>query len=168
MRGAFREFLGSLRIAEVGVSKGENAKTMMENLPLAKFFLIDSYDIFNPTFQFKEEEKIKVFNLDERERFINQAKLNVADSGGIRCEWIIEDSVEAAKNFPDGYFHFVYLDAEHDYSSVKKDIEAWWPKVKEGWILGGHDYGEDVEKAVREKFTCEINKGYASDWWVIK
>jgi len=35
---------------------------------------------------------------------------------------------------------FVYIDADHSYKSVKEDINAWAPKVREGGIVAGHDY----------------------------
>ena len=57
---------------------------------------------------------------------------------------IIRDfSVEGSKRFEDGFFDFVYLDAAHDYESVVDDLAAWWPKVKSGGILSGHDYFPD-------------------------
>jgi hypothetical protein len=40
----------------------------------------------------------------------------------------------------DGELDFVYLDADHTYEAVKADIAAWWPKVRVGGTLGGHDY----------------------------
>lgn len=43
-------------------------------------------------------------------------------------------------DFEDGWFDYVYIDSDHTYEAVKKDIELWWPKVKEGGILAGHDY----------------------------
>jgi len=49
-------------------------------------------------------------------------------------------SWEVADDFPDWMFDLVYIDAAHDYESVKKDIEAWWPKVGPGRVLAGHDY----------------------------
>jgi len=59
-------------------------------------------------------------------------------------------SPEAAEKFKDGEFDIVYIDAEHDYESVKKDIEAWRPKAKH--ILAGHDYHSfpDVQRAVKD------------------
>lgn len=49
-------------------------------------------------------------------------------------------SDEAAKNFPDEYFDLIYIDADHSYEGVKKDLEAWWPKVKKGRFFTGDDY----------------------------
>ena len=38
--------------------------------------------------------------------------------------------------------------------SVKKDINAWFPKIKKGGVIAGHDYTwcADVQKAVNEFF----------------
>mmetsp|Transcript_23456 Transcript_23456/g.33580 ORF Transcript_23456/g.33580 Transcript_23456/m.33580 type:complete len:249 (+) Transcript_23456:53-799(+) len=47
---------------------------------------------------------------------------------------------ECVNNYPDGYFDFIYVDARHDYKGVRMDIEMWWPKLKEGGIMAGHDY----------------------------
>lgn len=48
---------------------------------------------------------------------------------------------------------FVFIDASHDYESVKKDLKAWTPLVKEGGVICGHDINiEGVRNAVKEKF----------------
>lgn len=49
-------------------------------------------------------------------------------------------SVDAAKDFEDESLDFVYIDGLHDYESASADIKAWYPKVKKGGILSGHDY----------------------------
>ena len=53
---------------------------------------------------------------------------------------IVADSTKAAKMFQDYSLDFVFIDAAHDYVSIKRDIAIWWPKVKVGGILAGHDY----------------------------
>jgi hypothetical protein len=49
-------------------------------------------------------------------------------------------SITAATLFRDGSLDVVYIDARHDYSSVLADLEAWWPKVRIGGLLAGHDF----------------------------
>ena len=78
---------------------------------------------------------------------------NVLDCGfGDKITLIISDSVSASRLFSDGSLEWVHLDAQHDYASVKADIEAWLPKVKAGGWLSGDDYNEqkwpEVVKAV--------------------
>lgn len=65
-------------------------------------------------------------------------------------------SVEAAIQCSDRTFDFVFIDAAHDYDNVIADIRAWWPKVKVGGWIGGHDYSADwpgVVRAVSEFFV---------------
>jgi cephalosporin hydroxylase len=68
-------------------------------------------------------------------------------------------STEAAKLYADGSLDFVFIDAAHEYESVKEDIEAWYPKVKPGGYIGGHDYvvGKyGVYRAVDERFEKDF------------
>lgn len=50
-------------------------------------------------------------------------------------------SDRAATLFPDKSLTCVFLDARHDYESVKSDIQTWLPKIKPGGIIGGDDIG---------------------------
>ena len=63
-------------------------------------------------------------------------------------------TAEAPKNLVDVNFDVVFIDASHDYASVRADILAWFFKVKKGGYIAGHDYGVGMEyhvnKAVNE------------------
>ena len=48
-------------------------------------------------------------------------------------------SFEAAIRFDRESLDFVYLDGNHYPAEVWKDLATWWPKVKPGGILAGHD-----------------------------
>ena len=73
-----------------------------------------------------------------------------------KCFVLVMPSIIAAELFPDEYFDFIYIDADHNYDAVKSDLEAWWPKLKRGGLFCGHDYhmygqiNTDVKKAVDE------------------
>jgi len=69
---------------------------------------------------------------------------------GRNISCVQSDSLAAAATYPDRAFDIVFIDAEHDYDSVRNDIQAWRPKAK--YLLAGHDYGvfPGVKKAVEE------------------
>ncbi len=52
---------------------------------------------------------------------------------------IPKSSIETSLDFPDNYFDFIFIDADHRYSQIKQDLIAWYPKLKKGGIFSGHD-----------------------------
>lgn len=66
-------------------------------------------------------------------------------------------SVEAAGIFTPKVIDFLFLDASHDYQSVRDDIHAWRPKIKPGGVMAGHDWwNKGVRHAVEHSFTNEM------------
>lgn len=62
-------------------------------------------------------------------------------------------SDKAASIFPDEYFSFIFVDAGHEYDHVIKDLNAWFPKLKQNGVIAGHDFDTpSVNKAVRDFF----------------
>lgn len=83
----------------------------------------------------KWQGTLKCVDIWDDEEVYKKAKENLGEERMIR-----KTSVEAAKEFADGSLDFVYIDAAHDYESVKEDLEAWYPKVRAGGVVSGHDY----------------------------
>ena len=59
-------------------------------------------------------------------------------------------SADAAADVEDGSLDFVFIDACHSFEAVVEDLAAWWPKLKPGGLMAGHDYTnfEGVRRAV--------------------
>jgi hypothetical protein len=74
------------------------------------------------------------------------------------------DSISAAQDFDDASLDGVFIDAAHDYDSVKADIEAWRNKVKPGGFFGGHDVDADgVHRALAD---CGIKYAVHGRCWI--
>ena len=56
---------------------------------------------------------------------------------------------DAVDLFDDLSLDFVYVDGEHSYEAVSKDISDWWPKISPGGVLAGHDYNDDNPGSIR-------------------
>ena len=55
----------------------------------------------------------------------------------------------------------LYVDGGHSYDAVKRDIEAWVPKVKPGGIIAFHDYLEDPPPNNPSEAKPAIDEGMA-------
>ena len=98
-----------------------------------KNIIYDATDCFDVTTEFGEEGK----------HIYNEAKYNLKsliEKGIINL--IKGYSEDVSKNYEDESISFCFIDAAHDYDSVKNDILTWLPKVKVGGVLAGHDYDE--------------------------
>jgi predicted O-methyltransferase YrrM len=78
-------------------------------------------------------------------------------------------SVEAAERFADGSLDFVFVDASHDFVNVFADVRAWYPKVKPGGVIAGHDIGwGGLLAAVQQRVPARSIKERVTSWWFRK
>ena len=129
-RGSFLSYLieenNCKAIAEVGVKFGRTTFYLLDNHPDIIIYSIDN-DIS------------KFYNNDVKIKY------------GNRLIPIQGNSYLVAKEIPDNSLDLVFIDADHSYGAVKKDIIAYAPKLKEGGLLTGHDIDyPGVNKAVNE------------------
>lgn len=78
-----------------------------------------------------------------------------------------DDALPALPNEVD----FVWIDGDHSEEQVKRDIVNYWPLVKIGGMIGGHDYTAGnlgVKNAVDGIFRNAVNLGDDLTWWVWK
>ena len=162
MRNSFIEHFKSVRAVEIGVRFGDNAREMLDAVPHFRLYLVDSYDVNNST----NQSGGKAMSDEDRAKLISDVKERFAAYGD-RAKLMVMDSAQASRKFPDKYFDYVYIDAQHEEANVLNDIRLWWPKLKDGGTFGGHDLSaEGVKKAVIGFFDDYHSAG--EDWWVFK
>ncbi len=70
--------------------------------------------------------------------------------------------------FEDNSLDFVFVDGDHSYEGVMRDLKGWFPKLKTNGIMAGHDYNEPscgVKKAVDEFFAMGA-QNYVGNCWI--
>jgi hypothetical protein len=121
--------------AEIGVKTGRYSDQLLSNWRGSELISIDPWLSADP------EEYVDRSNVSQEEfdRLYHETRDRLAPYGSRSTIWRTT-SVEAARKVPDRSLDFVYIDARHDYESVKEDVAAWCSKVRPGGILAGHDY----------------------------
>jgi len=113
-------------MAEVGVRDGRTTFYLLDNIPNLTIYAIDL--------------SIRGFyNAEVKAKY------------GNRLVPIEATSEQAADRLADGSLDLVFIDANHSYAFVKKDIQKYTPKLKPTGLLTGHDIDyPGVNKAVNE------------------
>jgi len=78
------------------------------------------------------------------------------------------DSVEMSKQVDNKDISMVYLDGDHSYTGVMRDLNAWYQKVVPGGIVAFHDYLNVTDYGVKqaaEEFC--IANGYTIDELIV-
>lgn len=136
--------------AEIGVKEGRFITHLLTVFPDLKMYAVDPWEN-----QPNHNEDYIGWNWNTIYNEYQQRTKKMRD----RVIELREFSETAASKVPDKSLDFVFIDAQHDYYSVKKDIELWEPKVKPGGLLCGHDYEPNfpgVIQAVDEVFNAKI------------
>lgn len=140
---------------EIGTWKGQSSAFLaVEIINSGKDIKLDCIDNFTGSII----EPGQMYDQDNIEgRLLEVFKNNMKPVEG-KYTAIQGDSTESASLYEDESLDFVFIDASHDYESFKKDLFAWFPKVKVGGLLAGHDYADPypgIVKAVTDHLANE-------------
>lgn len=130
-----------------------------------QIYCVDNWDGLDLEYMAKTKErhnKNSIFEIFQQG--ISDCQLGDLIIPIISCSW------EAASKFDDGSCDFIFIDADHSYESVVKDIIAWYPKLKISGTLAGHDIAsEDIQRACSDslsQFGKSWNR-YGSCWIMV-
>lgn len=129
---------------EIGSDHGWTTEYLLKSVPDLFVHTIDPYSSYidwdgTPSSEFAREQA---------HRNLIEATKDFPD----RTKHHLLTSDDAAKEFEDESMDFIFVDGIHTYEQVHKDCANYWPKVKKGGLLCGHDYNavEGVKRAVDE------------------
>lgn len=121
------------RVVEVGVWQGQSTAALaVEILNSGKAIRLDVVDHFKGSPELTGEP----LAADTQRAAFDQHVASVRHA--IR-EVHALPSRDAARLYADGSLDFVFLDGGHDVVTLTSDLTTWWPKLKPGGILAGHD-----------------------------
>jgi predicted O-methyltransferase YrrM len=150
-------------ILEIGVAYGYHADFVCTLLPSINYIGVDPYQAnYDPNDIFCSDVQ-KLFDDQDTQNAMNRlfkvvsSNLNKYDG---RARLIREKSWVAAEQFQDGVFDLVYIDGDHTYEGVVKDLAAWFPKVRKGGMICGDDIGWLGVRQAVDEFFIKLKKEY--------
>lgn len=150
----FKSFEKNLVIAEIGIFKGEFSKFIFNNLFPKKLILVD---IFEGYVSSGDKDGINISGTNMEDEYL---RLNDYFKDNENVFLVKERSENFIPTLEDNSLDLIYLDADHEYSSVKNELTLSFPKIKDGGYICGHDYTsprfEGLVRAVNE-FSKEMD-----------
>ena len=126
---------------EIGTHSGDFANFILENSTNSILYCIDpyiSYDSYDDA-----------INSVTGDKLYNETYNKLTEKYNERIKFIRKFSEEAFCDIPDE-IDFLYIDGNHRYTYVYKDLELYYPKVKKnGYIIG--DDAVDTDDYIRNE-----------------
>jgi hypothetical protein len=149
---------------EIGVAGGHSALRFLE-YGVAFLWLVDPWKAYP---EYLESNPTEGYY----DRVYKEAMDRLSPHAGKHAH-LRMTSAEAREYIP-GPVDFVWVDGNHRYEFVKADLEAYWPLIREGGVLCGHDYTDNdttcqVARAVNEFAAAnDLPLELAPPSWVIR
>lgn len=146
LRSALMNLRGqsTLRGVEIGLATGYHAEDILEELDMESLFLVD------PFLPYMDHDDAEM-----QEWFLAAAKRIWRFREYEDFSFMFMTSEDAASLFAAHTLDFVYIDGDHHYDAVCRDLELWWDRVRIGGLFCGHDYRR--REVARLHFGSEKN-----------
>ncbi len=162
-------------IVEVGSFEGSYAQLIHSSFPYASITLVDMWETNGNDFYYSVRPGMveNAFQIASK-RFESYSNVRLLKG----------KSLEASSFFENESINFIYIDADHSYEGCLQDLNAWYPKVKAGGVIAGHDWDCEpglleysrfgVEKAVRQFFHKRLDdieltsESFHKSWILVK
>jgi len=139
---------------EVGVRDGSYSEMLCRKIPDLTLYGVDPYE---PHKGYRDHVRKSTFEGFER---VAHEKLDRYPD----YHFIRDYSDAAVHDFADNSLDFVYIDGDHCFQEVTKDIAGWLEKVRPGGIISGDDYFK--HKGPARIHVYQVVNGYTDAWHI--
>ncbi len=140
-------------MVEIGLGKGETAKEILNAIVPSYPFVYYGVDPYLCYSEYNEDINAAPNRLINNRNCLENNLSHIQNGRFVHFELF---SYIACHKFMDKFIHLLFIDGNHSYEYVKKDLEQYWSKVKNYGIVAIHDYVQTgsyfsgVKKAVDE------------------
>ena len=126
-------------VAEIGVQRGNFSKKILRKAKPRRLHLIDCWEEHHDGLGYPHDGRpVSQTNHDDNYAFVEERFAAGIAAGRVQLHRGY--SVPLLKAFPDSYFDWIYIDANHTYEAVSSELAAALTKIKPGGVIAGHDY----------------------------
>jgi len=152
---------------EIGVHKARSPAHVFARFNIEKMYLIDPYTALSYCSRFETQPR-----QDQHKKTAHEA----LEAHKEKCIWLEDFSENVVDTFEDNSVDVVFIDGDHSYEAVLRDLKNYYPKVRPGGIIAGDDYHEEeVQAAVKEfqknfdpPFLLGVEGGNRGLFWFTK
>jgi hypothetical protein len=124
--------------AEIGVWKGDFSRKILRHTSPRKLHLIDPWS-YQPEFPDRKYGGGFAKRQEDMDGIFESVQSRFAGSPNVSIHRASSD--DAMAQFPDGYFDWIYLDGNHEFDFVLRDMTIGFSKVRSGGFIAGDDFG---------------------------
>jgi len=155
--------------AEIGVYQGDFSQKILNQSSPSELWLVDPWEVQSGDYDHDWLNKTLTPAMYQHviKMFVHQPEVKIVRGY----------SKDMASTIPNDYFDWVYIDADHTWMGISTDVHAWWPKIKSGGWLCGHDFVHCGHIAVKNvviawaaqvKQEIHLTKDYPVSWAIQK
>lgn len=177
---------GAKLFVEVGCKEGRTTAHLLNDLPDLRVVAIDPWapvpnaDEDYKGWDFDQIERdfwINVGDNQHRVHMLRMTSVEAADRFNIESDetrailYTSPNGLNAAESVSLPPIDVAFIDAGHDFENALQDIRAWWPLVRDGGYLCGHDYQHKfpgVMRAVARAFPLLRVAVCPDSVWVVQ
>jgi len=135
--------------AEIGIYKGLNARHILSRTEISHLYMID------PWIKNYAKSQLYMEDASDPDKHYKKVQTYFTKHQPGRTTVIRKKSDEAINDVPDE-LDFIFIDGNHNYEYVMRDLINWVPKVKSNGLVSGHDWWRrfpGVIRAVKRFFS---------------